>query len=151
MEEADGRELSARKAEFLAYIYARGCTARTKDLSSHFHVHPSTITKTIEEIASSGFLEHHPYHGVTLTPEGCTYARFLQRRHRILSLMLSRFGFSPDEACREAKNFEGYISRRVVNRICASLGHPEMSVCGQIEHDDACCPRGVQEQKIPKY
>jgi DtxR family Mn-dependent transcriptional regulator len=151
MEEANGRELSARKAEYLAYIYAKGCTVRTGDLSRHFQVHPSTITKTLEEIASAGFLDHVPYRGVTLTPEGYAYARFLQRRHRILSLVLSRFGFSADEACREAKNFEGYISREVVNRICASLGHPVMSVCGRIEHDTACCPCSGEEKSIPEF
>ncbi|MDT8357429.1 MAG: metal-dependent transcriptional regulator, partial [Methanomicrobiaceae archaeon] len=96
MEEVGGCELSARKAEFLAYIYAKGCRARTGELARRFQVHPSTITKTLEEIAASGFLAHIPYRGVTLTPEGCACARYLQRRHRILSLMLSRFGFSPD-------------------------------------------------------
>ncbi|MFY1645047.1 metal-dependent transcriptional regulator, partial [Methanoculleus bourgensis] len=80
-----------------------------------------------------------PYHGVRLTAPGTDYARFLFRRHRIVALVLSRYGLEPDEACREAKKIEQCISRDLTNRICTSLGHPMMSVCGEIEHDHSCC------------
>ncbi|MGB4758238.1 MAG: iron dependent repressor, metal binding and dimerization domain protein, partial [Candidatus Methanoculleus thermohydrogenotrophicum] len=80
-----------------------------------------------------------PYHGVRLTPAGISYARFLFRRHRIVALVLSRYGLEPDEACREATKIEACVSKDLVNRICTSLGHPIMSVCGEIEHDQSCC------------
>lgn len=137
----DNFSLSPRKAEYVKYLYQRGEVVKTSQLAAHFGVAPSTITKTLEEIAETGLVAHSPYQGVQLTAHGDAYARFLMRRHRILALMLSRCGLEPDEACREATLFEGHVSRYVVDRMCTSLGHPIMSVCGRIEHDECCCPR----------
>ncbi len=134
-----GLELSAKKAEYLKYIYENEEIVRTTALAAYFRVAPSTTTKTLEGIARMGLIEHTPYHGVRLTQKGENYARFLVRRHRILSLMFSQFGLSPVEACREATKIEGAVSKDVVDKICASLGHPVMSVCGRIEHDRCCC------------
>jgi DtxR family transcriptional regulator, Mn-dependent transcriptional regulator len=135
-----GEELSRRKAEYVKFIYRHGDTVKTTDIAAHFAVAPSTTTKTLTEIAKAGYIEHSPYHGVRLTPPGEDYARFLIRRHRIVALMLSRFGLSADEACREAERIEQCFSKDLVDRICRSLGHPIMSVCGEIEHDCSCCP-----------
>jgi len=142
-----GDELSPRKAEYLKYIYTQNDVVKTTDIATHFSVAPSTVTKALGEIAKAGYLEHSPYHGVKLTPHGTDYARFLFRRHRIVALMLSRHGLEPAEACREAKKIEQCISRDITNRICRSLGHPMMSVCGEIEHDlGCCCPPGNQKR-----
>ncbi|CVK32353.1 metal-dependent transcriptional regulator [Methanoculleus bourgensis] len=139
MQGITGSELSPRKAEYLKYIYMRGDVVKTTDIAAHFSVAPSTVTKALADIAKAGYLEHSPYHGVRLTAPGTDYARFLFRRHRIVALVLSRYGLEPDEACREAKKIEQCISRDLTNRICTSLGHPMMSVCGEIEHDHSCC------------
>lgn len=139
MQEITGSELSPRKAEYLKYIYSQGEVVRTTDIATQFSVAPSTVTKALSEITDAGYLEHSPYQGVSLTPAGTTYARFLFRRHRIIALALSRYGLEPDEACREASKIEAHVSKDLVNRICKSLGHPIMSVCGKIEHDHNCC------------
>ncbi|MCK8517767.1 metal-dependent transcriptional regulator [Methanoculleus sp. 7T] len=139
MQEITGHELSPKKAEYLKYIYTQGSVVKTTDVAAHFSVAPSTATKALAEIAKAGYIEHTPYHGVRLTPLGTEYARFLFRRHRIVALVLSRYGLEPAEACREAKKIEQCVSKDLTNRICTSLGHPMMSVCGEIEHDHCCC------------
>lgn len=139
MQGISGHELSPKKAEYLKYVADSAGAVRTTDAAARFAVAPSTATKTLEDLARAGYLEHAPYHGFSLTAKGERYARFLIRRHRIVSLMLSRFGLAPEEACTEAQKMEGCVSREVVDRICASLGHPRMSVCGRIEHDPGCC------------
>ncbi len=141
MQGITGKELSPRKAEYLKYIYTQGEIVKTTDIADHFSVAPSTVTKALSEITDAGYLEHSPYHGVSLTPSGTHYARFLFRRHRIIALVLSRYGLEPDEACREATKIEAHISKDVINKMCTSLGHPIMSVCGEIEHDFSCCCR----------
>ena len=140
MEEIDGSELPARKAEFLKTVYQMGGVVRTNDLAADLGVSPSTTTKAAAALTTAGYLEHTPYRGVTLTEKGEEYARFLVRRHRIVSLALSRFGLSSEEACLEARKIEACVSRELVDRICASLGHPMMSGCGPIEHGRSCCP-----------
>ncbi|WP_067047205.1 metal-dependent transcriptional regulator [Methanofollis ethanolicus] len=141
MAEIDGFELPARKSELLKVISLRGGAMRTTEVARELGVSPSTATKALGDLAREGYLEHTPYHGVRLSAKGEGYAHFLVRRHRVVSLALSRFGLSADEACQEAKNIEGHVSRFLVDRICASLGHPVMSGCGPIEHDGDCCPR----------
>jgi len=145
MQGITGHELSSRKAEYLKYIHMQGDVVKTTEIAAQFSVAPSTVTKALTEIAKAGYIEHTPYHGVRLTPAGADYARFLIRRHRIVALVLSRYGLEPDEACREAKKIEQCFSKDLTNRICSSLGHPMMSGCGEIEHDNCCCPSCSRE------
>lgn len=139
MRNIDGLELTPRKSEYMKYLLELDGFAKTSDLSGHFKVDPSTITKTIDELAETRLVEHVPYRGFRLTDDGREYAEFLVRRHRILGLMLSRYGLTPEEACSEASKFEGYVSKETIDKICTSMGHPTMSTCGRITHDTCCC------------
>ena len=138
MESDDGRELSAQKVRYLKFIAGKVNRVRTADLAAAFGVDPSTITKTVAELAKTGLVSHEPYRGICLTADGRQYARFLIKRHRILSLMLTHYGLSHEQACEEATRFESYVSKNAVDRICAAMGHPGQGVCGEITHDDGC-------------
>jgi Mn-dependent DtxR family transcriptional regulator len=139
MRRNDGLELSPKKSEYLKYIFEKGGTIRTMDIADHFHLDPSTITKAIQEMSSTGLIDYVPYRGISLTSKGTEHAEFLVRRHRVIELMLSHYGLSGHEACNEALKFEGYVSRDVVNKICSSLGHPRVGICGKIMHNKSCC------------
>jgi len=147
MQGITGHELSSKKAEYLKYIYMQSDVVKTTEIATHFSVAPSTVTKALTEIAKAGYIKHTPYRGVRLTTLGTDYARFLIRRHRIVALMLSHYGLEPGEACSEAKKIEQCFSKDLTNRMCTSLGHPMMSVCGEIEHDHrCCCPSGDRQR-----
>lgn len=139
MKDIDGLELSPRKSEYMKYLLEHGGFAKTSDLAGHFKVDPSTITKTIDEFAGTGLVEHVPYHGFRLTEAGLEYAAFLVRRHRILGLVLTHYGLTPEQACAEVSRFEGLVTKETVDKICSSLGHPTRSACGRITHDTCCC------------
>jgi DtxR family Mn-dependent transcriptional regulator len=134
MEMDDGLGLSPRKVEYLKYIYEAGETVKTSRMADRFGVDPSTVTKTVDELARSGLLIHEPYHGVRFSEHGREYAEFLLKRHRILSLVFARFGLPADEACREVSRFESLVSRSAVDRICRAMGHPSQGICGEITH-----------------
>ena len=138
MEHNDGLWLSPRKVEYLKFIFERGGTVKTSDIASRFSVDPSTITKTISELADAGFLSHKPYHGVCLSDAGKQCAEFLVKRHRILSLALARFGLSDEQACREVSRFESLVSREAIDTMCRAMGHPRFGICGEITHDAGC-------------
>lgn len=138
MEIGNGLELSPRKVAYLKYMLEKGGRVRTTDLAAQFSVDPSTITKTIAEFADTGLIVHEPYKGICLTGDGKRYADFLVKRHRILSLMLTHYGFSHDQACTEASRFESLVSKDAIDRICAAMGHPGRGICGEITHDDGC-------------
>jgi len=138
MEIADGLELSAKKVEYLKYLFGQGGSVKTNNLASRFGVDPSTITKTISELADSGYITHTPYYGVCLSEKGKLYAEFCLKRHRILALMLTHYGIPDELACSEVSRFEGLVSREAIDRICHAMGHPRHGVCGEITHDSLC-------------
>jgi DtxR family Mn-dependent transcriptional regulator len=134
-----GCEISPRRSEYLRYILEQGGSVKPMDLAEKFHVDPSTITKAVRELSSSGLVLHTPYRQISLTDDGRVYAEFLLRRHRILGLVLCRHGLSREEACRQAEQMEGSLPRIFVDRMCASLGHPTEGICGGIPPDESCC------------
>jgi Mn-dependent DtxR family transcriptional regulator len=147
METREGLELSPRKVEYLKYIYETGGKVKTNRIASRFQVDPSTVTKTIDELARSGLIVHEPYHGVTFSEKGRRYAEFLVKRHRILALVLTRFGLSGEEACCEVSRFESLVSRSAVDRICQAMGHPSRGICGEITH--GTCGLGAAAGESP--
>jgi DtxR family Mn-dependent transcriptional regulator len=138
MEISEGCGISPRKAEYLKYLCGKGGRVRTTDIAREFSVDPSTITKTIQELSGTGLVTHEPYRGIGLTATGIRYAEYLIKRHRILSLMLTHYGFSHEQACAEASRFESMVSKEAIDRICAAMGHPGQGICGEITHDDGC-------------
>ena len=150
MVDDNGNELPARKVNYLKYIYEHGGTAKTVDLAAHFSVDASTISKTITGLTSRGFLSHAPYQRITLSRQGKLYAGFFVKRHRILSLMLTHYGFSQEEACEEASRFESYVSKGAVDRICRTMGHPQEGACGSITHDTGCMGERTGPKNITK-
>ena len=138
MEKQEGLELSPRKVEYLKYIFETGGKVKTNRIASRFRVDPSTVTKTIDELAGSGLLVHEPYHGVTFSEEGRRYAEFLVKRHRILALALTHFGLSHEQACHEVSRFESFVSKDAIDQMCKAMGHPNKGICGDITHDDGC-------------
>lgn len=131
-------DLSPRKAAYVKYLYEQGGRVRTTDIAARFVVDPSTITKTVAELAETGLIAHEPYRGIFLTEKGKRHAGYLVKRHRILSLMLTHYGLTPEQACEEAARFESLVSRDTIDRVCAAMGHPRLGVCGEITHDDGC-------------
>ena len=138
MESDDGLALSPRKVEYLKYIFGRDGTVRTNEIAAHYHIDPSTVTKTIAELADAGYLSHAPYRGACLTKQGKQCAEFFVKRHRILSLALVRFGLSDEQACREVSRFESLVSREAIDTMCRAMGHPSQGICGEITHDAGC-------------
>ena len=138
MDNFEGLELSPRKVGYLKYLVEQEGAVKTNDLASHFNVDPSTITKTISELAESGYLTYTPYRGVSLSEIGKKYTDFLIKRHRILSLMLTHFGLSSEQACNEVSRFESLVSKDAIERMCHAMGHPRKGVCGEITQDDPC-------------
>ncbi|MDD1715730.1 MAG: metal-dependent transcriptional regulator [Methanolinea sp.] len=138
MMQSDGLDLPPRKVEYLKYLRENGDSGKIGEMAARFSVDPSTVSKVVQELASTGLVAHRPYGRVVLTGEGALHAEFLLRRHRILALILTHYGLEGTEACREASRFESYVSRDAVNKICRSLGHPTKGICGSISHEPGC-------------
>ncbi|HIH02841.1 MAG TPA: metal-dependent transcriptional regulator [Methanoregulaceae archaeon] len=133
------RELSPRRMEYLKFLLERGEPVTNADLAARFGVDPSTSTRTVRALVETGLVEHESYGGIALSGRGRRCAEFLMRRHRLLALAFARLGMEPATACAQAARCEDRIPRDVVNTICAALGHPSRSACGDIAMDRGCC------------
>jgi DtxR family Mn-dependent transcriptional regulator len=133
-----GFELSPKKVEYIKFINGKNGPVKTNTIAAGFGVDPSTITKTIVELADDGLLVYIPYHGVSLSAKGKITAQFLVKRHRILALALTHFGLSHEQACLEVSRFESFVSKDAIDQMCRAMGHPKKGVCGDITHDDSC-------------
>ena len=151
MEEIDRLLLSPRKAMYMKFIYENPENTKTTEIAAHFGVDPSTVTKTLMELDSIGLISHEPYRTTSLTGKGEHYAEYLVRRHRILGLVLTHYGLTPEEACQESARFENSVSKVVIDSMCRSMGHPMMGVCGRISHDPCCCngDKNSQDKRKP--
>ena len=134
MEPESGLALYPRKVEYLKYIFGRGNTVRTNEIAAAFAVDPSTIT----ELTVAGYITHVPYRGVCLSDAGKHHAEFLVKWHRILSLILVRYGLSHEQACREVTRFESLVTKDAIDTLCRAMGHPCQGVCGEITPNDGC-------------
>ena len=128
-----------QKIRFLKFIFEQNTPVKSGEIASHFGIRTASVTRSLHDLSDSGYLVYDPYQKVCLTSNGYDLARYFYRRHRILSLMFTRFGLCSNDACSQAEKIEHLVPRAHINQICRSLGHPSRSGCGFIEHDPECC------------
>jgi len=111
-------------------------------LSSRLGVSASTASEAVRKLTDAGLLRHERYGGVELTPEGRLRALAVVRRHRLLETWLvAELGYSWDEVHEEAEVLEHVVSERLLDRMDASLGHPERDPHGDpIPRPDGTVP-----------
>jgi DtxR family transcriptional regulator, Mn-dependent transcriptional regulator len=97
----------------------------TTALAERLGVTPASVSAMIRKLAERGMVEHLPYHGVRLTPDGERLALEVLRHHRLLELYLAeQLGVPWDRVHEEAEALEHVLSEDLESRIAAKLGHP---------------------------
>ena len=97
----------------------------TSAVAERLGVTPGSASGMIKKLAERGLVEHAPYRGVTLTPEGERVALEVLRHHRLLELYLARHLDVPwDRVHDEAEALEHVLSEDLEARIAAKLGDP---------------------------
>ncbi len=128
------QELAPRISDCLKVIYAmqeRGQKVSTSAVSECLGVSDATVTMLFKDFANAGWVEHAPYHGVTLTPLGERKAMEVIRHHRLLELYLARqLGYSWDKVHDEADKLEHVISEEFEDKLDALLGYPTVDPHG---------------------
>lgn len=126
--EDHGSTLSKSEREALKAIYRLakdGGEAHTGHLAEALSLSPGTVTATVKRLAESGFVDHTPYRGVTLTDDGRRSAIASIRRHRIVERFLAdMLGYAWNEADRLATAFEHELPQEVEDRIYVALDRP---------------------------
>lgn len=118
----------------------------TTALADRLGVSPGSVTAMLKRMAKLGLVEHEPYRGVRLSPEGERVALEVIRHHRLLEAYLSeKLGMPWDRVHDEAEVLEHYISEELEERIAAALGHPDRDPHGDPIPDSALSGEGAVE------
>jgi len=134
-----GRIETPQKIKFIKYIYEKGEGIKSGKIADKFRIRTATVSRSLHDLGEAGYITYDPWQKIHLTETGISFARFLYRRHRILTLMFTCSGLCEYEACRQAEAIEHLVPRENIDQICKAMGHPSRASCGIIEHDPACC------------
>ncbi|WP_353066590.1 metal-dependent transcriptional regulator [Arcanobacterium hippocoleae] len=122
-------QLSQSTEDYLKNIWLlsekTGNTAGVRALAKHMGLSPSTVSEAMKKLAEQGYVEHHRYSGITLTPTGAKIAIQMARKHRLIeTYLVQQLGYNWDEVHQEAEALEHAVSDRFVEQIDKILGHP---------------------------
>jgi len=84
-----------------------------------------TVTAMVRKLRDTGLADAERYGGITLTDKGDALAIDMIRRHRLIEVFLvDILGLDWAEVHDEAERLEHAMSKKVLDRLDAFLGHP---------------------------
>jgi DtxR family Mn-dependent transcriptional regulator len=115
--------------DYAKAIYAlesrHGDAVSTNALAERLGVTAASASGMVKRLGELGLVEHRPYRGVSLTPEGRRVALEVMRHHRLLELYLVQsLGVPWDRVHEEAEVLEHVLSEELEELIAAKLGDP---------------------------
>jgi DtxR family transcriptional regulator, Mn-dependent transcriptional regulator len=114
--------------DYLKSIYHltnQGGFATTSDIAAMLMVAPPSVSGMMKRLSETGLIEHVPYRGVQLTPQGRRAALQMIRRHRILEVYLTQeLGYDWGDVHEEAERLEHAVSERLIERMAGALNNP---------------------------
>jgi DtxR family Mn-dependent transcriptional regulator len=120
-------QVSTSVGDYLKAIWMLGGTGSvsTKDLAAQLGVAPASVSEMLGRLNEAGLVEHVPYHGVTLAPQGLKEAMRLVRRHRLIeTFLVQHLGYPWDEIHAEAEVLEHAVSDRFIQALDDLLENP---------------------------
>ena len=116
----------------LAYYQHDDPYISTSALAEVMGVSAPAVTRMVQRLKEAGYLEHEPYRGVFLTPEGEREALMNIRRHRLVEVFLvgvMKFGWH--EVHDQADDLGVVVSDAIVERMERMAGFPRRCPHGE--------------------
>ncbi len=126
--------------DYLAEIYRladRGVSAAepyvgTSELADVLDVSAPAVNRMVTKLKESGLLEHEPYQGIRLTPDGQREALKELRRHRIAEVFLVKvMGYGWHDVHAEADRLAQGMSAVITERMNEMAGFPQVCPHGE--------------------
>lgn len=131
------RETSRVAEDYVTLIWKAGewpddgRKATTSDLAASLGVTLSTVSANLKKLAREELIHYEPYGTISLSEEGERMAVDVVRRHRLIeTFLVEHLGYRWDEVHDEADRLEHAASDLLIERIDATLGHPEVDPHG---------------------
>ncbi len=127
----------------LAYYQDGSQFVSTSALAEVMNVSAPAVTRMVQRLREAGYLEHEPYRGIVLTPQGEREALMSIRRHRLAErFLVDIMGFGWHEVHNAADALGATVSDRLVNRMEEMAGFPRRCPHGEpIPTADGYMPR----------
>ena len=109
-----------RVEDYLEVIYDLIQTkgyARAVDIAERLGVKTPSVTGMIQKLDGMGLVVYERYRGLTLTDKGEKMAKFIQRKHVLISKFLRLLGIEEKTANEDAEGIEHHVHKETLNRI----------------------------------
>lgn len=120
--------------DYIKAIFHLGGTKRlvgTNHLSEELKTRPASVTDMLKKLQSKNLVHYEPYQGAMLNAEGKKLALSIVRRHRLWECFLAeKLQFSWDEVHEMAEELEHVSSQKLIDKLDAYLGYPEVDPHG---------------------
>ncbi|HRJ72916.1 MAG TPA: iron dependent repressor, metal binding and dimerization domain protein [Terrimicrobiaceae bacterium] len=117
--------------ESIADIVASQGFVRVSDVAERLDIRRASVSIMIKRLAELGYLNHVPYRGFTLTPQGAKLAARVKERHETLTEFFELLGLPDSAMKRDVEGIEHHLSGdtlRLLHRFIAFWkAHPRTS------------------------
>lgn len=145
MTATDSMQEYLAEAYRIAYYQPDNPYVSTSSLADEMHVSAPAVTRMVQRLKTAGFLEHEPYRGIRLTPEGEHEALMNIRRHRLVErFLVDVMGFGWHEVHDDADDLGLAVSDILVDKMDEMSGYPKRCPHGEpIPSADGHMPRVI--------
>ena len=91
--------------------------ARVSDIAEALDVHPSSVTKMVQKLDKSEYLDYEKYRGLVLTDKGKKIGERLVYRHDLLEEFMKVIGVDDENIYGDVEGIEHHLSWDAIDRI----------------------------------
>jgi len=91
--------------------------ATTLDISRYMNVSAPSVTKMLQKLDESGYLEYEKYHGINLTQKGNHLAGTIRQKHGILLEFFEILGIGHETANQDAEGIEHHLNPKTIRQL----------------------------------
>ena len=109
-----------RMEDYLEVIYElvqQKGYATTVDISSYLNVSSPSVTKMMQKLDETGYLNYEKYRGIKLTNEGNRIARNIRNRHGLLAEFFMIIGVDEETANNDAEGIEHHLHPETMKKL----------------------------------
>ena len=91
--------------------------ANTLDISSYLNVSAPSVTKMLQKLDESGYLEYEKYRGINLTVKGNVLADTIRKKHGTLLEFFRLLGINYEIANQDAEGIEHHLNPQTIKQL----------------------------------
>lgn len=114
------QDRTERMEDYLEVIYElvqQKGYATTVDISSYLNVSSPSVTKMMQKLHETGYLNYEKYRGIKLTNEGIRIARSIRNRHGLLAEFFMIIGVDEETANNDAEGIEHHLHPETMKKL----------------------------------